>query len=111
VLKFFLNVSHEEQRLRFLERIERPEKHWKFAAADVEERSHWDDYMHAYEEMFNHTSTKWAPWYIIPADTKWFTRLTVSEIIVERLRQLELQYPTVTEEMKRQLQIAKQELS
>jgi PPK2 family polyphosphate:nucleotide phosphotransferase len=110
VLKFFLNLSPEEQKKRFLDRIDRPEKNWKFSVADVQERSHWDEYMHAYEEMFNHTSTAWAPWYIVPADTKWFTRLTVSEIIVDQLRRLDLNYPTVTDEMKRQLKLAREEL-
>lgn len=97
VLKFFLNVSKEEQKKRFLERIERPEKNWKFSAADVKERSYWNDYMRAYEDMFSHTSTEHAPWYIIPADHKWFTRLTVAEIIGDRLSQLDLHYPIPTD--------------
>ncbi len=98
VLKFFLNVSKAEQKKRFLERIEQPEKNWKFSAADVRERQRWDDYMHAYEEMFNHTSTDWAPWYIIPADHKWFTRLAVADIICSRLKSLDLRYPTLSED-------------
>lgn len=97
VLKFFLNVSKEEQKKRFLERIERPEKNWKFSAADVKERSHWDEYMRAYEDVFAHTSTDHAPWYIIPADRKWFTRLAVAEIIGDRLAQLDLHYPIPTD--------------
>lgn len=97
VLKFFLNVSKEEQKKRFLERIERPEKNWKFSAADVKERGLWNDYMRAYEEMFSHTSTEHAPWYIIPADHKWFTRLAVAEIIGDCLSQLDLHYPVPTD--------------
>ena len=93
IIKFFLHVSFDEQRKRFLERIEKPEKNWKFSAADVRERSHWKEYMNAYEEMFQHTSTPWAPWYIIPADRKWFTRIVVADIIVETLRSMNLHYP------------------
>ena len=98
VLKFFLNVSKEEQKKRFLERIEEPEKNWKFSATDILERRHWDAYMDAYEEMFNHTSTPWAPWYIIPADHKWFTRLAVVSIINATLDGLGLAYPEVSPE-------------
>lgn len=97
VLKFFLNVSKEEQKRRFLARIETPEKNWKFSVGDVRERGHWDDYMRAFESVFNHTSTKWAPWYIIPADHKWFTRAAVADIIVTKLKSLRLKYPTVGE--------------
>ncbi|MEH2126292.1 polyphosphate kinase 2 family protein [Nostoc sp.] len=107
ILKFFLNVSKSEQKKRFLERIEFPEKNWKFSDNDVRERAFWDDYMNAYEEVFNNTSTKWAPWYIIPADRKWFTRLTVANIICTKLEELNLQYPTVSEEHKQQLLEAK----
>ncbi|MEH2378173.1 MAG: polyphosphate kinase 2 family protein [Nostoc sp.] len=107
ILKFFLNVSKKEQKKRFLERIESPEKHWKFSDSDVQERAFWDDYMNAYEEVFNYTSTKWAPWYIIPADRKWFTRLTVANIICTKLQELNLQYPTVNEEHRQQLLQAK----
>ena len=110
VLKFFLNVSKHEQKKRFLERIDQPEKNWKFSAADVQERQHWDDYMAAYEEMFNHTSTEWAPWYIIPADHKWFTRLAVAATINAALKRLELAYPTISDEQRQQLQQAKQQL-
>lgn len=103
VLKFFLNVSKEEQKKRFLERIDRPEKNWKFSANDVKERACWDAYMEAYEDVFNHTSTKWAPWHIVPADRKWFTRLAVAAIIYQKMRSLDLRYPTVSEEHKQEL--------
>jgi PPK2 family polyphosphate:nucleotide phosphotransferase len=93
VLKFFLNVSKAEQKKRFLERINLPEKNWKFSASDAQERHFWDDYMNAYEDVFRHTSTDHAPWYIIPADRKWFTRLVVADIIVTKLKDLKLQYP------------------
>ena len=96
VLKFFLNVSKEEQKNRFLERIDRPEKNWKFSTADAKERAFWDDYQKAYEDCLNHTSTEWAPWFVVPADHKWFTRLTVSEIIVRTLKRLNLHYPEVS---------------
>ena len=110
VLKFFLNVSKEEQKKRFLERIEEPEKNWKFSANDVFERRYWDKYMDAYEEMFNNTSTPWAPWYIIPADRKWFTRLAVVSIINATLEGLGLAYPEVTPEQKAALLKAKEEM-
>lgn len=103
VLKFFLNVSKEAQKQRFLERIDLPEKNWKFSANDVKERAFWDDYMAAYEDMFNHTSTTWAPWYIIPADRKWFTRLSVAGVIYFTLTSLNLNYPTVSEEHRQAL--------
>jgi PPK2 family polyphosphate:nucleotide phosphotransferase len=108
VLKFFLNVSKGEQKNRFLRRIESPEKHWKFSASDVRERGFWDDYMMAYEEVFNHTSTEYAPWHIIPADRKWFTRLVVSDIICSKLRELNLHYPHLSEEDKQKLLAAKE---
>lgn len=110
LLKFFLNISKSEQKKRFLERIELPEKHWKFSISDAQERAFWDDYMNAYEDVFNHTSTSWAPWYIIPADHKWFTRLAVANIICTKLKELNLQYPTVSEEHKQYLLQAKQML-
>ncbi len=110
VVKFFLNVSKEEQKKRFMERINMPEKNWKFAAADVKERAHWDDYMHAYEEVFNHTSTAWAPWYIIPADNKWFSRAAVADIIVSKLKSLDLKYPTLSKERMEELLKAKEML-
>ena len=110
VLKFFLNVSKKEQKERFLKRIEEKEKNWKFSAADVLERRHWGEYMAAYEDMFNHTSTDWAPWFIVPADHKWFTRLCVSEIITATLKSLGLKYPKVSDEQIAELQKAKEEL-
>jgi PPK2 family polyphosphate:nucleotide phosphotransferase len=93
ILKFFLNVSNREQKKRFLERIDTPEKNWKFSPADVRERAFWKDYMKAYEDVFNHTSTDWAPWHIIPADRKWFTRTAVADIIIRKLESLSLKYP------------------
>jgi PPK2 family polyphosphate:nucleotide phosphotransferase len=93
VLKFYLNVSRREQKKRFLERIDRPDKNWKFSQQDVRERAFWKDYMRAYQDMFTHTSTKWAPWYIVPADHKWFTRVAVAGVINQTLEDLDLQYP------------------
>jgi PPK2 family polyphosphate:nucleotide phosphotransferase len=110
VLKFFLNVSKSMQKKRFLQRIESPQKHWKFSASDVKERGFWDNYMDAYEQVFNHTSTEFAPWYIVPADRKWFTRLIVADIICTKLQELNLQYPQVSEEYKQQLWEAKKTL-
>jgi len=107
VLKFFLNVSKEKQRSRFLKRINTPEKNWKFSLNDVKERSFWDDYMAAYEDMFNHTSTEEAPWYIIPADNKWFMRTAVADVIITKLASLNLSYPTVSEEHQHDLMKAK----
>jgi PPK2 family polyphosphate:nucleotide phosphotransferase len=98
ILKFWLNVSKEEQKQRFLDRINNPEKYWKFSAADVEERRFWDDYMEAYEDALKATSRPWAPWYAIPADDKPFMRLSVADIVVKSLKQLGLKYPAVGEE-------------
>jgi PPK2 family polyphosphate:nucleotide phosphotransferase len=95
VLKFFLHVSRAEQRRRFLERLDKPSKNWKFSAADLAERQHWDAYMAAYEEMIRHTTTPGAPWHIVPADHKWFTRLVVVEAIIAALEKLDLAFPTV----------------
>jgi PPK2 family polyphosphate:nucleotide phosphotransferase len=103
LLKFFLNVSKEEQKQRFLKRIDQPEKNWKFSVNDVKERQFWDDYMKAYEEMFSHTSTEWAPWHIIPADHKWFTRLLVSYFIYSKMKEMRLEYPIVTEKHRQEL--------
>lgn len=108
VIKFFLNVSKEEQKERFLARIEEPEKNWKFSASDAKERGFWDDYMKAYEEATSATSTAKAPWYVIPADKKWFTRVAVSEIIVKKLESMDLHYPTVSAEHKKDLLKAKE---
>jgi PPK2 family polyphosphate:nucleotide phosphotransferase len=110
VLKFFLNVSKKEQKKRFLDRINQPEKNWKFSASDARERKLWDNYMEAYEDLFSHTSTPWAPWYIIPADHKWFTRLAVSDIICSRLKSMNLIYPRLTEQHHQELQEAKKVL-
>jgi PPK2 family polyphosphate:nucleotide phosphotransferase len=110
VLKFFLNVSRTEQKKRFLKRIEQKEKNWKFSASDIRERQFWDKYMIAYEEAFAHTSTPWAPWFVVPADHKWFTRLCVSQIIVATLKALALKYPKPTKEQLDELEKAKQEL-
>jgi PPK2 family polyphosphate:nucleotide phosphotransferase len=97
VLKFFLNVSLEEQKRRFLERLDEPEKNWKFSASDVSERRHWDDYMHAYEAAISATATPEAPWYVVPADKKWFTRLVVVGAINRALEGMDLRYPQITE--------------
>ncbi|MGI8641191.1 MAG: polyphosphate kinase 2 family protein [Pyrinomonadaceae bacterium] len=97
VLKFFLNVSKEEQKKRFLKRINTPEKNWKFSAADVKERGFWDDYMNAYKDALQNTSTKDAPWFVVPADNKWFTRVVVSNIIINKMESLDLYYPQVGE--------------
>ncbi len=110
ILKFFLNASRKEQKERFLERIEQPDKNWKFSFGDVKEREHWDEYMNAYEETFNATSTEWAPWHIIPADKKWFTRAAVADIIVDKLKSLNLKYPEVSEAHKQELLKAKEML-
>lgn len=111
ILKFFLHVSQDEQRERFLERIDRPEKNWKFSGADTQERSHWDGYMEAYEDCLRWTSTKWAPWYVVPADNKWFTRLAVAYVLTERLKALKLKYPEVTEDQMTALAIAQRKLT
>jgi polyphosphate kinase 2 (PPK2 family) len=103
VRKFFLHVSKEEQRQRFLARLDEPEKNWKFALGDVKERAQWDAYMEAYEECIAETATPHAPWYVIPADHKWFMRLAVAEIIVDALEDLKLAYPEVDEDKKREL--------
>ena len=107
VRKFFLHVSKKEQKKRFLERLENPEKNWKFSASDARERGYWDDYMEAYEDMIRHTATKEAPWYVVPADNKWFTRLVVAGALVELLAGLGLRYPEVDEERKKELAAAR----
>ena len=107
VLKFFLNLSKEEQKRRLLARIDTPEKNWKFSLTDAKERAHWDDYMRAYEDAFNHTSTEHAPWYIIPADHKWFTRTVVADVIVEKFKALKLNYPVVSKEHRQHMLAAK----
>ena len=110
IIKFFLHVSKAEQKKRFLARIEEPQKHWKFSADDIKERDRWDNYQAAYTDIFNHTSTKVAPWYIIPADRKWFTRLAVADIICSRLKELDLAYPQISDEQKAKLADAKEML-
>ena len=103
VLKFFLNVSRGEQRKRFLARIDEPEKNWKFSVTDYRERGFWKEYQKSYEDCINQTSTEWAPWFVIPADNKWFTRLCVSEVIIQTLRGLDLKYPEITKDRKAEL--------
>lgn len=98
ILKFFLHVSKDEQKQRFLERIADPAKNWKFSSGDIKERALWDKYMEAYEDALNETSTDYAPWYVIPADKKWYTRLAVSQIIAETLKGLKLEYPVLAQE-------------
>jgi PPK2 family polyphosphate:nucleotide phosphotransferase len=110
VLKFFLNVSNEEQKQRFLARINTPEKNWKFSLNDAKERTCWNDYMKAFEAVFSHTSTNWAPWYVIPADHKWFTHIAVADVIVSKLKSLDLKYPKVSQERLQELLKAKQML-
>jgi PPK2 family polyphosphate:nucleotide phosphotransferase len=110
VLKFFLNVSRKEQKKRFLERLEMPEKNWKFSEADVKERQLWKDYMTAYEETIRHTARPWAPWYVIPADNKWFSRLVVAGAVIHAMEQLDLHYPVVDEAKKKELAAARRTL-
>jgi PPK2 family polyphosphate:nucleotide phosphotransferase len=110
VLKFFLHVSKAEQKRRFLERIDDPSKNWKFASGDLKERALWKHYMRAYEDMFTHTSTKWAPWYIIPADNKWFMRLAVAGILSHTLDSLKLSYPALDKAQLRDLQVSRKML-
>jgi len=110
IVKFFLNLSKEEQKKRFLERIDDPEKNWKFSAADIHEREYWDDYMKAYEKAIQETSTENCPWYVLPADKKWFTRIAISAIILDTLKGLNLKYPVLPKEEKEKLEVAKQRL-
>jgi PPK2 family polyphosphate:nucleotide phosphotransferase len=110
VMKFFLHLSKGEQKKRFLERLEMPEKNWKFSMADVKERAYWKDYQKAYEEMIQNTATKHAPWYVIPADNKWFTRLAVAGAIIHRLHSLDLQFPEVDDDKKKELALVRKAL-
>jgi len=110
ILKFFLHISKEEQKKRFLERIEEPEKNWKFSESDVKEREHWDDYMEAYEDMIRNTATKAAPWYVVPADNKWFARIVVAAAVVDALDSLDLQYPKADDRKLKELAAAKRAL-
>lgn len=110
VLKFFLNLSKDEQRRRFLSRIDEPDKHWKFDAGDLAERRHWDDYQDAYQDAIAETATKHAPWHVVPADNKWFTRLIVAATIVDRLEKLDPQFPVVDDEARKVMAKARKEL-
>jgi PPK2 family polyphosphate:nucleotide phosphotransferase len=110
ILKFFLHLSRKEQKRRFMERLDRPEKNWKFSAADVGEREHWDDYQDAYEDMIQNTASPNAPWYVVPADNKWFTRLVVAAAIVDALKGLKLAYPKIDGEQKAELAAARKQL-
>lgn len=110
VMKFFLNISYDEQRRRFIERIEEPDKHWKFNARDVKERAHWKDYQKAYENMLEATSTKCAPWWVVPADNKWFARLMISEIIAMQLEKLDIAPPKVSTEALAEMMMLREQL-
>jgi PPK2 family polyphosphate:nucleotide phosphotransferase len=107
VRKFYLNLSKKEQKKRFLERLDHPDKNWKFSASDVHERAYWQDYMKAYEDMIINTASKHAPWHVIPADNKWFTRAAVAAVIVETLEDLKLQYPKVDPATRKELRAAR----
>jgi PPK2 family polyphosphate:nucleotide phosphotransferase len=111
VIKFFLHVSKGEQRRRFLERLDTPEKNWKFSANDAKEREFWNDYMEAYEDLIRNTATREAPWYVVPADNKWFTRVAVAAAVIDRLASLDLAYPKVGEEKRRELAKARRSLA
>jgi len=108
VLKFFLYLSREEQKRRFMTRIDTPEKNWKFSSADIRERRYWNEYMKAYEDMLSHTSTPEAPWHIVPADHKWFTRLAVAEVIIQKFVDIDPQYPKLTAARKKELAKARE---
>ena len=110
IVKLFLNLSKEEQRKRFLRRIDLPEHNWKFSSHDVQERRHWDAYQDAFSEMFTHTSTEWAPWYVIPADRKWFARVAAAAVIAQALIDIDPRYPALSDDALRDLQAAKREL-
>jgi polyphosphate kinase 2 (PPK2 family) len=110
VRKFFLHVSRKEQKKRFLDRIDDPLKNWKFSSSDANERDYWDDYMKAYEEMIQETATKHAPWYVVPADNKWFTRVVVGSAVIETLASLDLAYPEVDQSKLKELAAAKKKL-
>ena len=111
VLKFFLNLSREEQKKRFMKRLDTPEKNWKFSASDVHERRYWRDYMRSFEDAIRATASEHAPWYVVPADNKWFTRLVVAAAIVETVEQLDLAYPKMSAEQKKELAAAREELA
>jgi PPK2 family polyphosphate:nucleotide phosphotransferase len=107
IRKFFLYVSKEEQKRRFLKRLEEPEKNWKFSIGDVHEREHFDDYMEAYEDLIRHTATPWAPWYVIPADHKWFARLAVADAVIDTIESLNPTFPEVDPKLRREFKVAK----
>jgi len=110
VLKFFLHLSKKEQKRRFMARLDTPDKNWKFSAPDIKERQFWDQYQDAYEEMIQHTATEYAPWYVVPADNKWFTRIVVAQAVVDALKGMKLKYPKVTSEEKAALAAARKQL-
>jgi PPK2 family polyphosphate:nucleotide phosphotransferase len=110
IVKLFLNLSEEEQRVRFLKRLDLAEKNWKFSAGDARERTRWDDYQHAFSEMLTNTSTEWAPWYVIPADRKWFARICAGAVIVNTLMEIDPQFPVVDDDAKRELALVRDEL-
>jgi polyphosphate kinase 2 (PPK2 family) len=107
IRKFFLHVSKKEQKKRFLERLDNPDKNWKFSMTDAQERAHWDDYQEAYEDMIRATASKQAPWYVVPADNKWFTRVVVAAAIIDALGSLDLKFPVVDDEKKKELAAAR----
>jgi PPK2 family polyphosphate:nucleotide phosphotransferase len=111
IRKFFLHVSKEEQKRRFLARLDEPQKNWKFSEADVRERQHWDEYMEAYDDMIRHTARPDAPWYVIPADQKWFTHIAVSSVIIQTLKNLDLQFPKVDKDRRKELAAARKALA
>ena len=111
IIKFFLNVSKAEQKKRFMERLNDESKNWKFSSADVKERQYWDDYMKAYSDVLTETSTEIAPWYVIPADNKWFMRYAVGQIICERMEKLDLHYPQLSKEALERLEECKKNVS
>jgi PPK2 family polyphosphate:nucleotide phosphotransferase len=111
VCKFYLNLSRKEQKKRFLQRLDRPEKNWKFSASDALERAHWDEYMKSYEDMIGHTASRQAPWYVVPADNKWFTRLVVGAAVIETIATIDPHYPKVGKEKLRELAAARELLT
>jgi PPK2 family polyphosphate:nucleotide phosphotransferase len=110
IVKLFLNVSKEEQRRRFLDRIEEPEKNWKFSAGDARERGYWDDYQKSFEDVLSKTSTEWAPWYVVPADRKWFMRIAAGAVILKTIMDIDPRFPVVSDEAKADMAAAKAEL-
>ena len=107
VRKFYLHMSRKEQKKRFMKRLDEPEKNWKFSSADAKERQHWDSYMEAYEDLLRHTSTEHAPWYVVPANNKWFTRMVVADAVIDALQGLDLHFPKLDAGKKKELQLAR----